>query len=454
MKRVLVAVGVLATFLLVAAKPEEAIYGDGARLCFLGDSITKQAWWSRAVTDYLYTRFPSRRFAFCNAGVAGDTAGGCFSRLEEDVLAFRPTAVTVMFGMNDVGRGNYCAKPTPVQIDRRNQALVDYQANLLKVATLLKTGASGVTMSWFTPSPYDEAAKSARPCQIGCGGALARCAQITTQIAESRMEMLVDVFGPMDAFNQAQRKLDPDFTLCGDDRIHPREAGGLFMAATVLKAWNVPGEVSSVTIDAARCVCQEMSNATVTEMRRTREGFCFTVYEKALPWPIDPAAHAVAQVIDVAGTLNREMLTVKNLPRGNWQLSIDGKVVFTAAAQEFAKGINLSSCETPQMQQARDVVELNHRRVAREVDYRSLCGERWFLRRHVKDIDDWDEVVRVAKTFEGKEGFFEKNLPKYLEGWPKRGIIQAELSGFARRIETARVPQPHVYTLTRVIDAK
>ena len=94
-------------------------FKDGDRVVCFGDSITHNQYWTRHIDNYYLTRFPEARIMFFNGGVGGDTASGCLSRLDEDVTQKRPTAITVMFGMNDVGISQYAEKPTSVQRDEQ-----------------------------------------------------------------------------------------------------------------------------------------------------------------------------------------------------------------------------------------------------------------------------------------------------------------------------------------------
>ena len=81
---------------------------DGDRVVFYGDSITQDGAYARFVEEYVRTRFPRWNVRFYNAGVGGDTvrgggAGPIDVRLERDVIALKPTVVTIMLGMNDGG---------------------------------------------------------------------------------------------------------------------------------------------------------------------------------------------------------------------------------------------------------------------------------------------------------------------------------------------------------------
>jgi len=67
---------------------------DQNAVVFLGDSIT-QGW-----GDDLGNSFPGLKVA--NRGISGDTTRGMLIRLNDDVLALRPTGVVMLMGTNDL----------------------------------------------------------------------------------------------------------------------------------------------------------------------------------------------------------------------------------------------------------------------------------------------------------------------------------------------------------------
>src|SRR5438067_456424 len=84
---------------------------DGDRVVFYGDSITDQRLYTVFTETYVLTRFPKKNIAFVHSGWGGDrvTGGGggpIDLRLKRDVVAYRPTVMTIMLGMND---GSYRA---------------------------------------------------------------------------------------------------------------------------------------------------------------------------------------------------------------------------------------------------------------------------------------------------------------------------------------------------------
>lgn len=70
---------------------------DQNAVIFLGDSIT-QGW-----GDDMDRSFPGVKVA--NRGISGDTTRGVLIRLEQDVLALKPSAVVLLIGTNDLEEG-------------------------------------------------------------------------------------------------------------------------------------------------------------------------------------------------------------------------------------------------------------------------------------------------------------------------------------------------------------
>src|SRR5205823_8559433 len=86
-----------------SARAQEFFFKDGDIVVQMGDSITEQLLYSRYVETWTVTRFPAWKLTFRNVGIGGDTSGGGNARFKRDVLAHRPTAMTVEFGVNDAG---------------------------------------------------------------------------------------------------------------------------------------------------------------------------------------------------------------------------------------------------------------------------------------------------------------------------------------------------------------
>src|SRR6476620_4675639 len=84
---------------------------EGDRVVFYGDSITDQRLYTTFTETYVLTRFPAMKVDFIHSGWGGDRVGGGGGgasdvRLKRDVIAYKPSVMTIMLGMND---GSYKA---------------------------------------------------------------------------------------------------------------------------------------------------------------------------------------------------------------------------------------------------------------------------------------------------------------------------------------------------------
>ena len=440
---------VLSIVCLLGAVGRAETFQDGERVCFLGDSITHGGPFHGMIYDYYLTRFPDRTIHFINAGIAGDSAGGAIGRLDEDVLSKSPSTVVVMLGMNDVGRGNYVANPTAKQLEAQRGALERHRANMDKVLGRIQseTDARFILM---TPSPFDQTCVNERDNnQPGCNDALGRCAEFVRELAAKYEAEVVDLHSPMTAFNLKQQLTDPTYTVIGPDRVHPGRPGHLMMAWLFLKAQEAPSLVSRVVFDAAEGRVVEAANATVSDVRSKGDGWSFTVLEKALPYPVDDQAEAILEDVPLEKDLNQEIVQIRGLPKGSHVLLIDGVKVACHTAAEWAAGVNLAFNEAaPQVQQARKVAKLNEQRRLAEVRLRGYACVRWFLRHRRIDPDDLAAVKEYAETRMEKTGYYQAKVPTYLEEWPRRQKVIAEVAGLEEEALAARRPVAHEYEVS------
>lgn len=76
---------------------------DGAKLVWLGDSLTWQTGYTDGVEQHFAIQHPRKRFHFVNLARRGDTAGDVLDRFETEVTPLAPGALLVMLGINDAG---------------------------------------------------------------------------------------------------------------------------------------------------------------------------------------------------------------------------------------------------------------------------------------------------------------------------------------------------------------
>ncbi len=420
-----------------------APFRDGDTAIFYGDSITAGGKYYSYINDYYLTRFPERTITFINAGISGDSAGGAFGRMEEDVLNKKPSVVCVMFGMNDVGRGHYVSNATPAQRAGQDKALKNYEANMTKLLNKLAASATKPQLYLLTPSPFDQTVINDRNNnQPGCNDGLGRCATFVRATAPTFNAQVIEFYDAMTAMNKHVQQTNPKATIIGPDRVHPGAAGHTYMAYLFLKTQGVPAEVSTITIDTTATA----KNATVSGLTRTSTGVNFTAKENALPFPLDPAATEIlAWGIPFHQELNQQMLTVKGLHAGMYQLKIDGAPILKASADTFAAGINLATHATPQMLQAKKVAQINEQRRGTESKIRLYAAVRWYLGHRKVNPDDTAAVQKHYDNLPNKTGYFEARIPDYLKEWKNIATVVDRVNQLAAEARKAAQPVEHRY---------
>ena len=350
----LVLIGICGTFAVAARAGSRYYLKAGDRVVFYGDSITQQQFYTWDVEDYTLTRFPSLKVSFVNSGWGGDrvTGGGggpIDLRLSRDVIAYRPTVVTSMLGMNDGGYRPF------------DEALYQtYTSGYEHIIQTLESRLPGVRITVIAPSAYDDVTRSPS-FPGGYNSVLIRYSQFVDSLARRRNLTFADMNAPVVAGLQKANSLDPKLaTLILPDRVHPRPAGHLWMAEALLKAWDAPGIVTNVVINARDGKVTRADNTRVTGLK-TGQGMTWTQQDDALPLPLDfkdPMVSLALRSSNFMEALDQETLRVQDLKSSEYELKIDGKSVGAFSAKQLAQGINLAELETPMLDQAQAVHEL------------------------------------------------------------------------------------------------
>lgn len=403
----------------------------GDHVVFFGDSITDQRLYTTFVETYAVTRFPTMDVRFTHSGWGGDRVtggggGGVQTRLARDVIAYKPSVVTIMLGMND---GRYRAF---------DQQIFDiFSSGYKGIVKTLKTELPGVRITAIQPSPYDDVTR-APSFAGGYNSTLLRYSDFLAELATSEGLQIADLNRPVAAMLVAAKASDAALAeKILPDRVHPGPAGHIVMAEQLLKSWGAPSLVSSVDIDAAKKQVASSQNTTVTEP--VFEGsVAWTQLDASLPMPVDMSDPVMALAVNSSGLmdhLNRQTLRVAGLPAGNHTLFIDGEAVGTYTAKQLADGVNLAAVETPMWAQATKVHDLTLTRA-------SIHNTRWrniqvpleeekpaSINAAIAALDKLSEELRqqqraaakpVAHRFElvpGESGFTSIFNGKDLSGW-------------------------------------
>jgi len=337
----------LAATARAADPPAPFALHDGDRVVFYGDSITQDGGYARFVEEYVRTRYPQWDVRFYNAGVGGDTVRGGWAgpvdvRLGRDVVALKPTVVTIMLGMNDGGYKPF--DPT---------TLAAFGEGYRAIVAKLRQALPGVRLTFIRTSPFDDVS---RPPQFAPGydDALRRLGCYVSSLGDK--ETVVDFREPVNAGIAAVLKENPDLARqLLPDRVHPSAAGHTVMGAALLRAWNAPSLVTRVAIDAAAKAVTGAENSAVTGLAAAAGGLSWTQLDRALPLPVS-FEDATIELAQKAGadldSLDQEVLLVSGLAPGRYELKIDGQATGTFTDADLAKGVNLARQNTPMRWQA------------------------------------------------------------------------------------------------------
>jgi lysophospholipase L1-like esterase len=327
---------------------------DGDRVVMYGDSITDQRLYTLYTEEFVTTRFPKLKIDWINAGWSGDRVvggggGTADVRVQRDVLAYKPTVVTIMLGMND---GFYKA------FDQRAYDM--YTTGYGHIVDTIKAGDPGVRFTFIQPSPYDDVT---RPVTFdgGYNSVLLRFSDYIKDLGAKEKQTVTDFNTPMVAMLTKAKTTDTALAQrIIPDRVHPGPGGHFVMAEALLKTWNAPGVVSAVTIDAGKKSVEHSENTTVAKLAVT-DTIAWDQTDNALPMPLDlrdPTTALAVNSSDFVSALNQQTLTVSSAPAAKYELKIDDKSVGSFTKEQLAAGVNLATLTTPMATQALRVAGL------------------------------------------------------------------------------------------------
>lgn len=307
---------------------KDFFFKNGDRVVMIGDSITEQHLHSNYVESFVVSRFPDWQFAFRNTGIGGDTSTGGASRTERDILAFKPTAVTITFGMNDAGY------VYPYNPDR----LAAYRKGLQTMLDKIRPTAARVAI--LSPSPVEKR-EDGRALE-GYNQTLELFSAWAKNVAVKNNAMFVDQIHPHLAVLQKARDAKPSNRINGGDAVHPGPSGQILMAWAILKGLGAPTVVSTASISASSGEVGDRENCRLYDVRVHKNGLSFTRKDEAVPFWIPVEARSILDWAPVVQDLDQYTLQVVNLPEGRYNLVIDGEKVTTLGSADLERGYNLA----------------------------------------------------------------------------------------------------------------
>ena len=414
-------------------------FKDGDRVVFFGDSITHGGFYGEYVNLFYATRYPERNIWFSNSGWSGASAEQGLWSIEDDVVAKKPTVVTVMFGMNDINRNAWPrTNDTLVRAAVREGAIRTYDTRMDELVRRVRAEAGNPEIIYFTPSPYDQTCLvDGKPSDIVCNDGLAILADHVRSWAARDGATCVDLQKTMLAINATVQEKDPSASIIVNyDRVHPGPLGHTVMLYEILKAQGAESCVDEIERDA-----------------NGADALAFTCTEKSLPFPMTAEMRGALGLVPFEKDFNREILRVRNLKEGRYAVKIDGTKVGVWTAAELSEGVNLALNEkTPQYRQAAAAAEICRRLWTGERMLRDLVTRRRWMRMHYKidpDAPGAAEGILEKLLAEGKseDSYEVKAYRAYLKNWPRHAAFEAAVVKDRAALAGAVRPKTHRFEI-------
>jgi len=269
----------------------------------LGDSNCEARGYALLVEAYLLMCQPVENVQAMQAGRKNEHIAYFTPRLENDILAFRPTVLTTYFGVPDYVMDDGAAMRFQTTLDGIVKAFK--QGGVRQIVL----GAPGM----FGADP-------------GHVQRLGRIAKATRQVAEDNS---VDFVNVHELMTELEAKAED-----GAQLNQLKSAETLIMAYAFLKALKCSGEIGTLTYDWKR------DKATATPGHKVLSAGKGTLEVESSKYPF--YLKGVSGIVPFNEELNRFVLMVKNAPAPRMEVTwgADSK---TFTADELARGVNLSA---------------------------------------------------------------------------------------------------------------
>lgn len=200
-------------------------FPDGARVAFIGDSITAMNFTLKRIIDFYKKNYPSSGIRFFNCGIAGGTAASALRYFDKDIMRHAPTHAVLATGVNDSERWHLALERGEQRYALLERAFESYKKNLTALVDRLLS--LGISLTLCTPLPYDEHTVTEQKAFVGGYALLLGYADFVRTLARERGLELCDTF------SYFARRIETD-SCYSADHIHPNEHGFYHLARCIL----------------------------------------------------------------------------------------------------------------------------------------------------------------------------------------------------------------------------
>lgn len=355
---------------------------EALKVAFIGDSITHGTHYLKGIEHYYQTRHPDKEIVFVNKGISGNYSSSVINRfgwdITEDEISGKIDEATLMIGMNDVTRDYYLETSTATQ-EQKDSKITTCINNVEKIIKLCEN--NGIKLTIITPSAFDdtEGFATSTANAPGCNTyGLKNISDKLKVLAASYNVPVIDLWTTTtDVTNYIRSTYGYDgIVIAGNDRIHPGEQGGTYMAYQFIKQKDNNPIVASVEINAANG-SKNIENANVTVTNATNSRVEYKYLPKAIPFAYTSYYKLFEETwgVPITKDINQEIIKITGLSEGTYKITIGSNALTkTYSASELAAGVNIAIDENnPAQIQAKAAYEKAKTKVTNEGTYRSIA---------------------------------------------------------------------------------
>lgn len=426
------------------------VFKSGDRVCFVGNSITQAGDFHHNISLFYATRFPEREITIFNAGISGDVTQGVINRLDQDVFIHDPHYVIIMIGMNDISRNLYAKDlKNPENDFRKQQALQTYKSNLDSIIRIILSKNIKIVLQ--KPSIYDQTAVLERFNNYGANDALKICADYMGELAQKYKIPFVDYWTIMSDINKQIQRTDSSATVIGPDRVHPSAPGHFVMSYQFLKSSLSSSLVSKLVIARNKKQTVKASiNCDIGKFSRERKVIAINYRENSLPYPIREDQLKALNWVSFTRDLNQQLLIVKNLKPGNYELKIDEQSIATFSHHDFKNGLNLAVYNTPQMKHAHQVRAIFSEIWKQEANQRTIKHVEFMHLRNFGFKADLDKTKTYLDALyhdkyagESYGAYLKTQFDKYITLKPSETVFSQQIINLRKQVYQLNKPVIH-----------
>lgn len=292
---------------------------DGDRVAFLGDTFFEQAIRYGQIETALSSRWPDRRIVFRNIGWSGDNPLGRaraffdpvdkgFENLEKHLGLAKPTVVIISYGAMDSFEGE---AGLDVFIEGMNTLIDTIEKSNARIAILSPTPRE--LKGDQLPNPGEQ------------NKALLLYVNALRTLAKNRGAFFVDLFHTMETRSHS-RDTRPITT----NGVHLNEYGYFLAAERIAQAFSGYSTTKSLKLGRENKLI-EVSGIDVLGAEETEKGITLRLKDERLS--LSPLSGDYSQNLTLA---------LANLPRGDYTLEYEGKILANGSASKWRRGIQLA----------------------------------------------------------------------------------------------------------------